>query len=94
MTSFKWQGFAVCLLLMLQITAASGQVVANFEAEETEGCNILELSLTNLSTGADTYLWQVFNSSGTLISSSTLVNPTFFLTVPDTYTVTLTATGP
>lgn len=72
----------------------SAQVVAGFDADSTIGCGVLELDMINLSTGADTYSWQIFNSSGTLVASSTLSYPTFFLTTPDDYTVTLTATGP
>ncbi|HAE36162.1 MAG TPA: hypothetical protein DCG22_10240 [Bacteroidetes bacterium] len=86
----------VVLLLLLSVTTVNlrAQVVAAFDADTTLGCGVLELSMINLSTDATTYSWQVYNSSGTLVASSTLTNPSFFLTTPDDYTVTLTATGP
>lgn len=74
--------------------AVQAQVVADFEAVDTEGCNLLVLELVNLSTGADTYAWVVENEAGEIVATSSLANPTFFLILPGTYTVTLTATGP
>lgn len=87
---------AKCLAIILCSLAtvqAKAQVTANFTADSTEGCGLLSLGLENLSTGATSYLWEVFDASGTLVSTSTLFNPTFFLTEPGAYTVSLTATG-
>lgn len=68
-------------------------MVAGFTSEDTMGCGLLELELINVSTGATSYYWQVFDESGTEVGSSSLSNPSFFLTEPGAYTVTLTATS-
>ncbi|MBC8047738.1 MAG: PKD domain-containing protein [Fimbriimonadaceae bacterium] len=65
-------------------------MIANFSADSTQGCELLELSLNNLSVGAISYLWEVYDEFGSLVSSSTLTNPSFFLTEPGSYTVSLT----
>ncbi|MBC8172592.1 MAG: PKD domain-containing protein, partial [Chitinophagales bacterium] len=82
-------------LFIISLTSLSfssfTQVTANFSSDSTQGCNLLELSLINLSTGATSYLWELYDESGDLISSSTLTNPSFFLTSPGSYSVQLTA---
>lgn len=86
--------FLFAFALLLGNPRASGQVTANFSSDTTEGCEVLELQLNNLSTGATSYYWEVLDASGTVVSSSTLTNPVFFLITPGSYTVSLTAYGP
>lgn len=63
---------------------------ANFSANPVAGSAPLAVTFTDLSTGViDTYLWD-FGDGG----SSTQQNPSYSYTVPGTYIVTLTVTGP
>ncbi|MFN3940727.1 MAG: hypothetical protein ACK4IY_09065, partial [Chitinophagales bacterium] len=83
----------VCLYFILSTFYVRSQVVADFTSPNTIGCGLLELELINNSIGATSYSWQVLNEAGTVVSTSTLTNPSFFLTTPGLYTVELTATG-
>lgn len=84
------KGFAIsCIVFFSSITHA--QLNANFTADTTQGCELLELALENLSTDATSYLWEIYDEDGTLVTSSSLTNPSFFLTEPGAYTVVLTA---
>ena len=54
------------------------------------------LSITNQSTismGTLSYVWQIRNSSGSLVHTSTDVNPTFTMASAGTYTIKLTASS-
>ena len=54
------------------------------------------LSITNqstISTGTLSYVWQIRNSSGSLVHTSTDVNPTFTMASAGTYTIKLTASS-
>ena len=54
------------------------------------------LSITNQSTismGTLSYVWQIRNSSGSLVHTSTDVNPTFAMATAGTYTIKLTASS-
>jgi RHS repeat-associated protein len=69
--------------------AATTAPVAAFSATPLSGMAPLTVTFTNESTNATDYLW-LFGDGIT----STLTHPTHTYTVPDVYTVTLTATGP
>jgi gliding motility-associated-like protein len=67
-----------------------GQVpVANFSANVTEGCGIVTVKFTDLSTNSPTSWNWDFGGGRT----STLSNPTIVFTSPGEYTVSLTATN-
>ncbi|MFN0275026.1 MAG: PKD domain-containing protein [Chitinophagales bacterium] len=86
----------ISLLLIIFLTIgqkANSQVSANFSSDTTDGCLSLELVLINNSTGATSYYWEVYDPTGSLVGSSTLFEPVFFLYSVGDYTVTLTATG-
>lgn len=83
-------GIFFCMLCFSSLRV-DAQLNANFTADSTSGCELLSLALTNLSTGATSYLWEIYDAGGSLVSSSTLTNPTFFLISPGAYTVSLTA---
>lgn len=85
--------FLLLIFCVFSAMISKSQVVANFTSDDTTGCGLLELEMINLSTGASSYYWQVFDESGIEVASSTLSNPSFFLTVTGSYTVELTATG-
>lgn len=61
-------------------------ISSSFAASTTVGSAPLAVSFTNLSTGADSYLWNFGNGQ-----SSTQVNPAISYPVPGTYTVRLTS---
>lgn len=64
--------------------------VANFMADQTEGCDELTVEFTDLSSGTITaWMWQ-FGTGDT----STEMNPVYTYTEPGIYTVTLKVTGP
>lgn len=82
------------LFLLLCFSAnALAQPTANFTANITQGCAPLLVQFTNTSTGTNgstTYLWNFNNGT----ASSVLPNPSTTFTLPGTYTIVLTATGP
>ncbi len=63
--------------------------VADFSAEKTNICDGDDVQFTNLSTGAETYLWTF---EGGNPSSSALENPTVNYSIPGNYDVTLEIT--
>lgn len=89
-TKIRWLAVFAGLFIALH---GDAQVTAGFSSDSTEGCGVLELSMINLSSGATSYLWQVYNAGGGLVTSSTLTNPTFFLISAGSYTISLTAYG-
>jgi len=70
------------------LTINSSGVTASFIAGPTSGPVPLNVSFTNLSTGATNYVWD-FGDGNT----STNTNPIYTYTNPGTYSVTLTAIG-
>lgn len=76
----------------VQITVAPG-VTAGFIHNGIPGCAPMDVTFTNTSTGAGSYLWDFGdgNTSTAFSPSHTFVNTSFFL---DIRTVTLTATSP
>lgn len=83
----------IVLYFFFSSISIQSQVVADFTSPNTIGCGLLELVMINNSTGATSYYWQVLNEAGAVVSTSSLTNPSFFLTTPGTYTVELTATS-
>src|ERR1039458_6740493 len=65
------------------------QVSANFDANPTSGNTPFEVSFSNLSTNADTYVWYFGSGSAT----STLFSPTQSYLDPGIYTVVLSASA-
>ena len=67
---------------------------AEFEASVREGCGPLDVTLTDISTGGPTaWLWTVTGPQGTSAQTSSDRMPTFTLTAPGFYTVSLRATN-
>lgn len=66
-------------------------LVASFRATPMASCFPATVTVENLSTGADTYLWRLYNESG-LVSTSNLISPQFSISSPGTYQLELTAT--
>jgi PKD repeat protein len=74
---------------LIKVNLAPVPLAADFRANVVTGVAPLDVSFTNLTTGAATsYAW-TFGDGGT----STLQTPTHRYTVPGTYRVSLTATG-
>lgn len=64
---------------------ASGATYAAFTMNTQSGCNYRQINFTNLSQGANTYIWTLGNGN-----SSTLASPSAIYSKPGLYTVTLT----
>jgi gliding motility-associated-like protein len=63
---------------------------AAFKATPLASCFPVDIVVENLSPGADTFLWEVFNESG-LVTTSNLRNPVFRILQPGTFDIYLTA---
>ena len=64
---------------------------AAFSATPTAACFPVDIVVNNTSTGADAFLWKVYNQ-GNLVTTSNLLNPVFKITDPGVYDIYLTAT--
>ena len=81
----------VLALLFICANQSFAQVIANFSANVTSGCNPLLVNFTNSSTGgATTFDWDFGDGTG----HSTLTTPSHNYQTPGSYTVILIATGP
>ncbi len=63
---------------------------AAFKATPLAACFPVDITVENLSPGADTFFWELFDQSG-LVTTSTLRNPVFRILKPGTYDLYLTA---
>jgi len=63
---------------------------ASFTVTPLAACFPTEIVAVNTSPGADIFAWSLYNNGG-LVSTSTLVNPTFTIQSPGTYTIKMTA---
>lgn len=63
---------------------------AAFKATPLASCFPVDIVVENLSPGADTFLWEVFDQSG-LVTTSNLRNPVFRILTPGIYDIYLTA---
>jgi gliding motility-associated-like protein len=66
-------------------------VVAAFQATPMAGCFPVNITLQNTSTGADGFLWKVYDNQGSTVTTSNLSDPVFRIVNPGTYTVLLIA---
>ncbi len=68
----------------------------DFTADILEGCRPLTVQFTNLSTSVDTttYVWEFKDERGTLLGTSTLVNPTFTFYTAGRINVSLSGSNP
>jgi gliding motility-associated-like protein len=69
------------------------EVVAAFQATPMAGCFPVNITLQNTSTGADGFLWKVYDHQGSTITTSNLSDPVFRIVNPGTYTVLLVASS-
>jgi len=63
---------------------------AAFKATPLASCFPVDIVIENLSPGADTFLWEVYDQSG-LVTTSNLRNPVFRILHPGTFDIYLTA---
>lgn len=63
---------------------------AAFKATPLAACFPADITIENLSPGADTFLWELYDETG-LVTTSTLRNPVFRILKPGTYDIYLTA---
>jgi gliding motility-associated-like protein len=63
---------------------------ARFKATPLASCFPTDITIQNLSPGADTFTWELFNQSG-LVATSNLANPVFRILAPGTYDIFLKA---
>jgi gliding motility-associated-like protein len=63
---------------------------AAFKATPLASCFPTDITVENLSPGADTFMWELYDQSG-LVTTSTLRNPVFRILKPGTYDLYLTA---
>ena len=63
---------------------------AAFNATPLASCFPVDIVIENLSPGADTFLWEVYDQNG-LVTTSNLRNPVFRILNPGTYDIYLTA---
>lgn len=73
-----------------QINIQLPMLGAAFKATPLASCFPTDITIENLSPGADTFLWELYNESG-LVTTSTLRNPVFRILKPGTYDLYLTA---
>jgi gliding motility-associated-like protein len=66
------------------------ELTASFTATPTAGCYPVSVQVTNTTTGADTFLWKVYNQ-GALVTTSNLRNPVFKISNPGIYDLYMTA---
>jgi gliding motility-associated-like protein len=64
---------------------------ADFKATPLAACFPVDITVQNLSPGADTFLWELYNQNG-LVTTSNLKNPVFRILDPGVYDIRLTAT--
>jgi gliding motility-associated-like protein len=77
-------------VVVKQINIALPVVGAAFKATPLASCFPVDIVVENLSPGADTFLWELYNQSG-LVTTSNLRNPVFRILSPGTYDIYLTA---
>lgn len=65
-------------------------LAAAFRATPLASCFPVDIVVENLSPGADTFLWELFDQNG-LVTTSTLRNPVFRILTPGIYDIYLTA---
>lgn len=65
-------------------------LAAAFRATPLASCFPVDITVENLSPGADTFLWELYNESG-LVGTSNLADPVFRILSPGTYDIYLTA---
>ncbi len=63
---------------------------AAFRATPLASCFPVDITVENLSPGADTFAWEVYDQSG-LVTTSNLANPVFRILKPGVYDIYLTA---
>jgi gliding motility-associated-like protein len=68
-----------------------GNFHAAFKATPLAACFPVDIQVDNLSVGADTFNWELYDGTG-LVSTSTLAEPTFRILKPGKYDIYLTAT--
>ncbi|MBL0743612.1 PKD domain-containing protein [Chryseolinea lacunae] len=92
---FNFKSFAddnkVCQSVFVDpLTINLGTLTALFTATPLAACFPADISVKNLSEGADTFLWQLFDETG-LVSTSPLSEPVFRILRPGKYSIYLTA---
>lgn len=75
-----------CVVLFMLPDLAMAQLLPAFTANKTQGCSPLQISFTNGSSGAVSYLWDFGNGN-----TSNIANPVTTFVTPGIYTVKLTA---
>jgi gliding motility-associated-like protein len=73
-----------------QINIQLPMLGAAFTATPLASCFPVDITVENRSPGADTFLWELYDQSG-LVTTSTLRNPVFRILKPGTYDLHLTA---
>ncbi len=73
-----------------RITIPTYALDATFKVSRTASCLPADIEVENNSTGADTFLWKVYNAEK-LVTTSNLRTPVFKITDPGIYDVYLTA---
>jgi gliding motility-associated-like protein len=73
-----------------QINVTLPALAAAFRVTPLASCFPTDLVVENLSPGADTFVWEIYNESG-LVSNSNLRNPVFRILSPGKYDIYLTA---
>ncbi len=63
---------------------------AAFKATPLASCFPVNITVENLSPGADTFIWELYDQTG-LVTTSTLRNPVFRILAPGVYDIYLTA---
>ncbi|MFD0999462.1 gliding motility-associated C-terminal domain-containing protein [Ohtaekwangia kribbensis] len=73
-----------------QINIPVQELKASFIATPTAACYPVSIQVMNSTTGADTFLWKVYNQ-GALVTTSNLRNPVFKISNPGIYDLYMTA---
>jgi gliding motility-associated-like protein len=73
-----------------QINIQLPELGAAFKATPLAACFPVDITVENLSPGADTFAWELYDQSG-LVTTSTLRNPVFRILKPGKYDLYLTA---
>jgi gliding motility-associated-like protein len=74
-----------------QINIQLPMLGAAFKATPLAACFPADITVENLSPGADTFFWEIYDQTG-LVTTSTLRNPVFRILKPGVYDIYLTAT--
>ena len=73
-----------------QLNIQLPMVGAAFKATPLAACFPADITIENLSPGADTFMWELYDQTG-LVTTSTLRNPVFRILKPGVYDIYLTA---